>query len=346
MVNDMSKDARVEEYVFDCLSKEPMEIPDIVTIKAGEAFDRIHRGKTMTRRKKMWSPIVAACLTILLVGGVTVGAVTFPRWSSTLQAKLFATEEQQHQMYAKGMMTQLSDVQPVTHDGITVTPMEIIADDYTIYMTFHVEGIPWEKLRGGKNVEYDFRSIYFRLAEDDRDIASSCSCSIIDAEHQDFVVVANCTNENILQKVTGQDIHIRLEKMEAYPAFGEKTVWEDAWEFDVTLPDGVTSLEYPVNRELPGGIGTLRSIIISPISIRILYEVNEHSSEYIKTILGENPTILDTEGNEILTGDGSTFFGDWVIDNSRVFQNVINPEDVTEIRINVDGEIMSIDLKK
>ena len=57
-------------------------------------------------------------------------------------------------------------------------------------------------------------------------------------------------------------------------------------------------------------------------------------------------TILDTEGNEILTGDGSTLFGDWVIDNSRVFQNVINPEDVAEIRINVDGEIMSIDLKK
>ena len=144
----------------DILNRD-VEIPEVVFRKADAALNQIraNTGTTKATRKVTRFPggfrhaqaAAVACAVLVGAGGITAtAAVVHHLWSRGMQANIQATEEQQKNLTDQGMVTQFdqaytsanSDLtgMEVTSEGITVKPMEMIADGHFVHLSFQVEG--------------------------------------------------------------------------------------------------------------------------------------------------------------------------------------------------------------
>lgn len=136
--------------------QEDVVIPSIVEEKAQAAFRRIKqeaeepkenagsRTAKVQRRKpsrKKTAFLVAAA--VLVLGTVTVGATAYIKWSRGFSEGLQATPEQQAKLEEENMATLLG--QTSEDQGIKITAVQCITDNYFAHLAFKVEGYELEQ---------------------------------------------------------------------------------------------------------------------------------------------------------------------------------------------------------
>ena len=121
--------------VLDTLKKD-VEIPDVVNKKADEAFKKIYaecesgeNKKTENIQPKRYHTkrITVLAAAVVALCAVTAAAAVV-RWSHSLSDGLQASEEQMKQLESNGMNTFVE--QPCTVNGVTVTAVQSITDNY------------------------------------------------------------------------------------------------------------------------------------------------------------------------------------------------------------------------
>lgn len=254
-----------------------------------------------------------ACAVLVGVGGITVtAAVVHHLWSRGMQGNLQATEEQQKDLAERGMVTQfdqsaaqeeglnLSSME-VTSEGIRVKPMELIADGHFVHAAFQVSGYDladgeepcfenvvvytgedenaqdgWVNMGGGFYDGIVSNNNGEPVYEDGTPLASDETGNIV--EHYkaadgtlEYVMTLYKTDPD--ESLLGQTLHVHFENLGTV----EKTEFMNGiggtWEFDIPVSGKDAAKSWELNTALKNANVTVLSAAISPISIRVDYEV-------------------------------------------------------------------------
>ena len=303
--------------------KSDVEIPEVVLKKTDDALAQIRESTKPVRKAKKESRFqggfryaqaaAIACAVLVGAGGITVtAAVVHHLWSRGMQGNLQATEEQQKDLAERGMVTQfdqsaaqeeglnLSSME-VTSEGITVKPMELIADGHFVHAAFQVSGYD---LADGEEPCFENVVVYTGEDENAQDGWVNMSGSFYDGivsnkngepVYEDGTPRASDETGNIVEhykaadgtleyvmtlyktdpdeSLLGQTLHVCFENLGTV----EKTEFMDGiggtWEFDIPVSGKDAAKSCELNTALENVNVTVRSAAISPISIRVDYEV-------------------------------------------------------------------------
>ena len=254
-----------------------------------------------------------ACAVLVGAGGITVtAAVVHHLWSRGMQGNIQATEEQQKDLAEQGMVTQfdqsaaqeeglnLSSME-VTSEGIRVKPMELIADGHFVHAAFQVSGYDladgeepcfenvvvytgedenaqdgWVNMGGGFYDGIVSNNNGEPVYEDGTPLASDETGNIV--EHYkaadgtlEYVMTLYKTDPD--ESLLGQTLHVHFENLGTV----EKTEFMNGiggtWEFDIPVSGKDAAKSWELNTALKNANVTVLSAAISPISIRVDYEV-------------------------------------------------------------------------
>ncbi len=328
-----------------------VEIPEVVLKKADDALAQIRESTKPVRKAKKESRFqggfryaqaaAIACAVLVGAGGITVtAAVVHHLWSRGMQGNIQATEEQQKDLAEQGMVTQfdqsaaqeeglnLSSME-VTSEGITVKPMELIADGHFVHAAFQVSGYD---LADGEEPCFENVVVYTGEDENAQDGWVNMSGSFYDGivsnnngepVYEDGTPLASDETGNIVEhykaadgtleyvmtlykadpdeSLLGQTLHVHFENLGTV----EKTEFMNGiggtWEFDIPVSGKDAAKSCELNTALENVNVTVRSAAISPISIRVDYEVT-----------GELQTQEDDNGlpevNGVVLKDGSLLY--------------------------------------
>lgn len=178
-----------EKEIVDRMQQD-IVIPDIVQIKADDAFRKIQKENNkvvrMHTHKRKWKTVWVAVAAAVLVLGTTVCAAAYIHWSRGLKAEFQMTPEEKQLLEKENYMSPIIDsaeesaegstvtegaIQAgVTAGGVTVTPLEMIVDDRFAWLSFKVEGYDLEE---GKEPCFDTASVV--LDGDEEAIVNYCS---------------------------------------------------------------------------------------------------------------------------------------------------------------------------
>ena len=303
--------------------KSDVEIPEVVLKKTDDALAQIRESTKPVRKAKKESRFqggfryaqaaAIACAVLVGAGGITVtAAVVHHLWSRGMQGNLQATEEQQKDLAERGMVTQfdqsaaqeeglnLSSME-VTSEGITVKPMELIADGHFVHAAFQVSGYD---LADGEEPCCEVVVVYTSEDEKAQDGWVNMSGSFYDGiisnnngepVYEDGTPLASDETGNIVEhykaadgtleyvmtlyktdpdeSLLGQTLHVCFENLGTV----EKTEFMNGiggtWEFDIPISGKDAAKSCELNTALENVNVTVRSAVISPISIRVDYEV-------------------------------------------------------------------------
>ena len=245
-----------------------------------------------------------ACAVLVGAGGITVtAAVVHHLWSRGMQGNIQATEEQQKDLAEQGMVTEGSDlsIMEVTSEGITVKPTELIADGHFVHAAFQVSGYD---LADGEEPCFENVVVYTGEDENAQDGWVNMGGSFYDGivsnnngepVYEDGTPLASDETGNIVEhykaadgtleyvmtlyktdpdeSLLGQPLHVHFENLGTV----EKTEFMNGiggtWEFDIPVSGKDAAKSCELNTALKNANVTVLSAAISPISIRVDYEV-------------------------------------------------------------------------
>ena len=302
--------------------KTDVEIPEVVLRKADEALGQIRTDAKPVKKAGKVSRVpgrfryakaaAVACAVLLGAGGITVtAAVVHHLWSRSMQANLQATEEQQKALEEQGLVTQftqpdeeenvdLSSLE-VTSEGITVKPLELIADGHFVHLTFQVAGYDMEDgaepcfenvtvctgededtQSGQVNMNGSFYDGILAnengepVYEDGTPLASDENGEIIEhykAENGTLEYVMTLYKTGPEESLLGQTLHIHMENLGTVKKATFMNGIGGTWSFDIPVSGKDVAETYQLDAALKNANVTVLSAAISPISIRIDYEV-------------------------------------------------------------------------
>ena len=325
-----------QEHIIKIL-QEPVDIPDIVQERAQEAFAAIHQetqrqnrpevpvGRRKSR-KRLW---LAAAAAAALVGTVSVGAAVYQRWwSKGLEETLHASEEQMQEM--DGNKASLGINQAVTDQGVTITAVQSIADNYYAHLAFKVEGFDLpegaepaiEKIEVTVDGEdkIDWSGGFYNgivsgadgMAEygDGTPMEFEADGSLAEKYVQEDgslefnLVLSHYLNEK--GHLLGKPIHVRLSNLGIYEAKTDFSLQiEGNWEFDWTLQGS----DQMWNGEMESPLGdsgiVLKELEMSPVSMKAVLEVPKGKYTVDMSGTGVNPP--DLYG--AVMKDGTVYYG-------------------------------------
>lgn len=245
-----------------------------------------------------------ACAVLVGAGGITVtAAVVHHLWSRGMQGNIQATEEQQKDLAEQGMVTEGPDLSnmEVTSEGITVKPTELVADGHFVHVAFQIAGYD---LADGEEPCFEEVRVYTGEDENAEDGWVNMSGSFYDGivsnnngepVYEDGTPLASDETGNIVEhykaadrtleyvmtlyktdpdeSLLGQTLHVCFENLGTV----EKTEFMDGiggtWEFDIPVSGKDAAKSCELNTALKNANVTVLSAAISPISIRVDYEV-------------------------------------------------------------------------
>lgn len=135
--------------------RRDVTIPQIVQERADKAYAMIAKGGVMDdadkakekgncslhNTKKRRKQVILAAAAVMLFAGLTVSAGT--KWSAVMSKKWQVEELQKEKLQEEGAVSYA--MQSQTQNGITITAEQSIADHYSVYLAFRVEGFPLEE---------------------------------------------------------------------------------------------------------------------------------------------------------------------------------------------------------
>lgn len=316
-----------------------VEIPEVVLKKTDDALAQIRESTKPVRKAKKESRFqggfryaqaaAIACAVLVGAGGITVtAAVVHHLWSRGMQGNIQATEEQQKDLAEQGMVTEGPDLSnmEVISEGITVKPTELIADGHFVHVAFQIAGYD---LADGEEPCFEEVRVYTGEDENAEDGRVNMSGSFYNgiiannngepvyedgtplesgdfAEHYkagdgtlEYVMTLYKTDpEEIL---LGQTIHVLLKNLGTVKKAEFMNGMGGTWKFDIPVNGKDTAKSFELNTVLENANITVLSAAISPISIRVDYEVT-----------GELQTQEDDNGlpevNGVVLKDGSLLY--------------------------------------
>ncbi|MDO5400917.1 MAG: DUF4179 domain-containing protein [Eubacteriales bacterium] len=106
------------------------------------------RSREPRPRRSLKKAVLLGLAATLILATMT-GAAVYTRWSKSMDGQYQASEEQRAQAQDIGLSSMLEkekqsgDILSVTDQGITVTAVQTIADNYHLKMVFRIEGLPY-----------------------------------------------------------------------------------------------------------------------------------------------------------------------------------------------------------
>ena len=290
-----------------------VEIPEVVLKKTDDALAQIRESTKPVRKAKKESRFqggfryaqaaAIACAVLVGAGGITVtAAVVHHLWSRGMQGNIQATEEQQKDLAEQGMVTEgpdLSDME-VTSEGITVKPTELIADGHFVHVAFQIAGYD---LADGEEPCFEEVRVYTGEDENAEDGWVNMSGSFYNgiiannngepvyedgtplesgdfAEHYkaedgtlEYVMTLYKTDTDPEESLLGQTIHVLLKNLGTVKKTEFMNEIDGTWKFDIPVNGKDTAKSFELNTVLENANITVLSAAISPISIRVDYEV-------------------------------------------------------------------------
>ena len=257
------------------------------------------------RRKKLLLAVLAA---VLAIGTINVAAAYFNR-SKGLKAELHLSEEQQVQMEEDHLSTYVDKA--CTVQGITVTALQSITDNYYTHIAFRIEGYSLEE-----GMEPGFESVFVTVdghdpfaetspensfqytsgfysgivaGEDGRPTVMEGSTSRIDSNGEllesyrmeDGSMEFQVTLANFQQKgfFIGKPIHIELKNLGTVSKAEYHSGIEGTWSFDWVLEGSDRMRECEWNAPLGDSGASVVRAEISPISLRVEYDLPRQEKE-------------------------------------------------------------------
>lgn len=290
-----------------------VEIPEVVLKKADDALAQIRESTKPVRKAKKESRFqggfryaqaaAIACAVLVGAGGITVtAAVVHHLWSRGMQGNIQATEEQQKDLAEQGMVTEGSDlsIMEVTSEGITVKPTELVADGHFVHVAFQIAGYD---LADGEEPCFEEVRVYTGEDENAEDGWVNMSGSFYNgiiannngepvyedgtplesgdfAEHYkaedgtlEYVMTLYKTDTDPEESLLGQTIHVLLKNLGTVKKTEFMNEIDGTWKFDIPVNGKDTAKSFELNTVLENANITVLSAAISPISIRVDYEV-------------------------------------------------------------------------
>lgn len=275
------------------------------------------------------SAAAAACICILLMGSITAVAAAYHQWSRSMQGNLQASIEQQDELIDSGITTILNDdtsydSMKVTSGNVTIKPLEVIADGHFVHLSFSVEGYTvgdmvqpdfeyisvytgnnstdedgWVDMSGGSFydgtvVGIDGKPVY----DNGESIKFDENGTLIPhykAEDGTLEFVMTIFKPRINENLLGQTVHVEFKNLGTVYKAEYENALDGTWSFDIPLPEKNAAELYTLDTELGDSGALVKSVELSPISIKINYDFTGVAYE-------ENG--FDSDGKEI----SSTFF--------------------------------------
>lgn len=290
-----------------------VEIPEVVLKKTDDALAQIRESTKPVRKTKKESRFqggfryaqaaAIACAVLVGAGGITVtAAVVHHLWSRGMQGNIQATEEQQKDLAEQGMVTEGSDLSnmEVTSEGITVKPTELVADGHFVHVAFQIAGYD---LADGEEPCFEEVRVYTGEDENAEDGWVNMSGSFYNgiiannngepvyedgtplesgdfAEHYkaedgtlEYVMTLYKTDTDPEESLLGQTIHVLLKNLGTVKKAEFMNGIGGTWKFDIPVNGKDTAKSFELNTVLENANITVLSAAISPISIRVDYEV-------------------------------------------------------------------------
>ncbi|MGI6010536.1 MAG: DUF4179 domain-containing protein [Ruminococcus sp.] len=302
--------------------QEPVDIPPVVLEKAQGAFEKVKREaeeesktKPAVRRKSRKRFWLAAAVAAAILGTVSVGAAAYHHWwSKGLSESLHASEGQMQELDGSKASSLIN--QSVTVQGVTITAVQSIVDNYFAHLSFKVEGydLPKGAEPGIENIEVtvdgddniNWSGGFYNgivsgenaMAEygDGTPLEFAEDGSLIEKYVQeDGSLEFDLTLSHYLEErgyLFGKEIHVKLSNLGTYEKTDFHPVLEGTWEFDWTLQGSdkvqISKPEAPLGES--GAV--LKEAELSPISMRAVLEVPAGQYTVDESEEGMNPPQL------------------------------------------------------
>jgi len=303
-----------------------VEIPDVVQKKANQTFDKIREDKvevgadakiipynmqikTVSKFSKKRIGIIVAMVTLALAT-VSVAAA-YLNWSKSLSEGLQATQEQKVQMEENNMSTFVD--QACTDQGITVTAVQSITDNYYTHIAFKVEGYePEEGLQpdfetmevtvDGKD-DFSYGGGFYDglIQGTDGGVANADGTPLDTDENGGFIEHYVMDDGSLEYRITlanahekgyfiNKPIHVELYNLGTVSKAEYFNEIEGTWSFNWDLQGSEDMKECTLNIPLGDTSATVVKAELSPISLRAEYEFPRQEV---------SDTGLDENGEEI-----------------------------------------------
>lgn len=296
--------------------KKQVEIPEIVTNSAQEAYKKIYQEIEMpehfsqrTDTASFWRVHhFAACLMvgILAIGGITAGAAVYHQWSKGLTEIMQVQEEEKPDLEETGVADFLE--QAVTIDGVTVTAKQTIVDNYNAYISFKVEGYELAETEepgfgsvkvsvGGRDTSILGGGFYDGLVTGPYGLVVLEDGSPVPKDENGKLIVSYEMEDGSLEyhlslfseekgSFLNQPIHVKLSDLGVFEKTDFTAKRQGDWEFDWTL-QGTDDVYSTKCQGTLGDTGaTLIAAEISPISIKTVIQSNPATSKEPPALIG------------------------------------------------------------
>ncbi len=296
-----------------------IELPAIVQKKADTAFSMIKKKgtgsmenferenlkkKSKNARAFKKPTAAAAAVCALALGGITALAAGYHYWSRSMSGTLQADEIQQIELVQSGVADILdaqdtddsggapAEISEVTVGGVTVKPMEIIADSHFAHISFAISGYTL-----GERVEPGFEhmdaecegmvavngSFYDGIVSDSNGKPVYDDGTPIELD-DDGVVISHYTDDDGTlefvitcisaydRTILGKTIHVELENLGTTYHADHETAVSGKWEFDIPVTEKNSARTYALGAAIGDSGAIVATAELSPISIKVNYD--------------------------------------------------------------------------
>ena len=282
----MRTDKNINENIFLC----DVEIPRIVREKADSALASVRKEaangsmeesemtrKTKKKNFKRWPGIAAAAAVVVMLGGGIVFAAINHFWSDGMREVLEAEEEQLQTLEEQGNIQYFDPADAVTNDGITIRPMELVADSRSAMVTFLVSGLD-SNVASGKELLFDH--FYAELDEGsvfgaDGRFYESRITDENGMEGFEYIMHVHGMNDGSAA-LLGRQLYVELRDLALSGGKAEagEVLAQGTWSFDISLPAEDSDITMETEYPLSDSVYTVEQIKLSPLSLQVFYQVN------------------------------------------------------------------------
>lgn len=362
---------------------EDFEIPDIVNQKMDDAFATIKvEGKMSKNQIRMFrNPAAAiACICILTLGSITAYAACNYFWSRGMKGTLQATDMQQQMLLEDGVATKFQATEDytnmaVTNEGVTVTPEMMVVNEKMVYLSLTVEGYDLPK---GQEPCFEFADVY--LGEDPNaeegwlNMGASFYNGIISAENgnvyedgteliideqgkleehyvdengkMEYVIIAMVSEPE--KSLLGETLQVKLTNLGTVYKTDFTDDIEAEWNYTFLLSDTSLTEKVQIGEKIKGTMFTLESMEISPVSIKLNYDVaDEINSREDENGIPDFCGVVLKDGTRLpyLSAQGMSGFTDSTLCNAfniSAFEQVIDTKQVSTILLQTEDGMVEI----
>ena len=273
--NIFSKDVSIPPIVQDKIASALASVQRDAAQSSQEEMNM--KEKTKKRIFRSWTSAAAFAAAVMLGAGAVFAAVNH-FWSDGLKEVFDTSETQMAILEDQGNAIVFDETDAVTVNGVTIQPMEMIADKSSAVLTFLVSGVD-ESISSGEDLLFDVVA-----AQTENDSIVSMSGSFYKEKTTDkngtegfeYVMQMNGSLLASEEGILGTQVHVGFQNLALSGGKAETgdLLVQGTWNFDITLPSEDSSITCEMDYPLENSNYTVEKMVISPLSMQIYYRVD------------------------------------------------------------------------